>query len=292
MRLGLRVGEGCERLHDKYMRDLNVPVLEADELWAFVGKKQGNRKPEDSYELGDSYTFLGIDATNKAIVSFVVGKRDGACADTFVADLRKRIVNRPQISTDGFRPYVEAIDRAFGSAVDYVQIVKEYKSTAAANAPAKRRYSPSRIINSTRTVICGDPDMRRASTSYVERTNLSVRMATKRFARLTLAHSKKLRNHCAAVALFVAHFNFCRVHDTLRMTPAMALGVTDHVWSIGELIEQALATEPEPEAPITPPSGPSSPHSKWRGMDEDKIPEVTRAPGTGRPRLTVIKGRD
>ena len=243
MRLGVRVGEGCARLHDDMMRGLQVPILEFDEIWGYVGKKQ-RRTGLGETNKGDQYTFTALDATGKAIISFVTGKRTAATTRAFVADVAERVINRPQISSDGFSPYVDAIERAFGADVDYTQLVKHYEAEHAVEA--KRRYSPPDVVRVHQRHVSGR--LHHASTSYVERSNLTVRMQQRRFTRLTNAFSKKLRNHRVAVALFVAHYNLCRVHETIRMTPAMALGVADHIWTIGELVEAATAPEtPEPE---------------------------------------------
>lgn len=250
MRLGVDVGEACHRLHDALVGGLQVGILEIDEIWSFVGKKQRRLRPSDSADFGDCYTFLGLDANRKAIISYVVGKRDGAHALTFCRDLRARIINRPQISSDGFNPYVEAIERAFGRDVDYGQIIK----TAVATERDDRYYT-----SMARVPIMGTPAQEYISTSYVERLNLTLRMSAKRFERRTNGFSKKLRHHAAAVALYVGHYNFCRVHETLRTTPAVAVGVTGHVWSIAELMDAALsiAPAPPPAPAVTPPPGPA-----------------------------------
>ena len=240
MRLGVRVGEGCARLHDRMMRDLQVPILEFDEIWGYVGKKQ-RRTGLGETDKGDQYTFTALDATSKAIVSFVTGKRNEATTRAFVNDVWERIINRPQITTDGFGPYIEAVAECFGDGADFAQLVKHY--AADHSVEAKRRYSPPHVVRVERLVVSGRP--RHVSTSYVERSNLTLRMQQRRFTRLTNGFSKKLRNHRAAVALYVAHYNLCRVHETIRMTPAMALSVADHIWTIGELIEAATAPEPE-----------------------------------------------
>ena len=242
MRLGVRVGEGCARLHDRMMRDLQVPILEFDEIWGYVGKKQ-RRAGLGETDKGDQYTFTALDATSKAIVSFVTGKRNEATTRAFVNDVWERIINRPQITTDGFGPYIEAVAECFGDGADFAQLVKHY--AADHSVEAKRRYSPPHVVRVERLVVSGRP--RHVSTSYVERSNLTMRMQQRRFTRLTNGFSKKLRNHRAAVALYVAHYNLCRVHETIRMTPAMALGVADHIWTIGELVEAALGGyEPPP----------------------------------------------
>ena len=243
MRLGVRVGEGCARLHDRMMRGLQVPILEFDEVWGYVGKKQKRVEPGET-DKGDQYTYTALDAVSKTIVSYVTGKRNEPTTRAFVNDVWERIVNRPQITTDGFVPYIEAIAECFGDGADFAQLVKHY--AAEHSVEAKRRYSPPHVVRVERRVVSGRP--RRISTSYVERSNLTLRMQQRRFTRLTNGFSKKLRNHRAAVSLFVSHYNLCRVHETIRMTPAMALGVTDHIWTIGELVEAAmLGDAPEPE---------------------------------------------
>lgn len=243
MRLGVRVGEGCADLHDRMMRGLQVPILEFDEVWGYVGKKQKRTQPGET-EIGDQYSFTALDSTSKAIIAYVTGKRNEVTTLAFVNDVWERIINRPQITTDGYGPYLSAVAECFGDGADFAQLVKHYSAEHAVEA--KRRYSPPHVVRVERMVVSGSP--RHISTSYVERSNLTLRMQQRRFTRLTNGFSKKLRNHKAAVALFVAHYNLCRVHETIRMTPGMALGVTDHIWNIGELIDAALnPVQPEPE---------------------------------------------
>lgn len=271
MRLGVRVGKGCARLHDAIMRDLQCSTLELDEAWAFIAKKRKRVQPGDPAEFGDSYTWICLDANRKAIVSYRVGSRSSGDARAFLADIRKRVINRPQLTSDGYSPYIDAVDRAFGDDVDYAQIIKDYATTPGNEAAV--RYSPGSIISSEKTVITGEPDKSKISTSYVERQNLTLRMQMRRFTRLTNGFSKKLANHRAAVALHVAWYNLCRIHETLRMTPAMAIGVTDRIWSVGELVDTALAQpgdgmpfEPTPEIP---------PHRTYRrgeGLPADRKP--------------------
>lgn len=296
MRLGRDVGEGCTKVHDQAFRDLNVGVLEVDELWSFIGKKQGHLRQGDAPEFGDCYTFTGISATTKAMVSYLVGRRDGECTDEFCADLRVRILNRPQITSDGYKPYTEAIEKAFGLDVDYAQAVKEYGGAAEA-MPLARRYSPPRVTSSEKIKVAGSPNADLISTSYVERSNLTVRMTNRRFTRLTNAYSKKWRNHEASVGLTIAAYNFVKVHSTLRTTPAMAQGVTDHIWTVEELVLAALAvgpTVPKKSAPVAPrptPSGDLLDNSKWGGVPADRIPSGGVGQGrTKRPTLTVIDG--
>lgn len=245
MRLGARIGAGCARLHDQMMRGLHVPLIEMDELWSFIGKKQKRLRPDDAPEMGDCYTFLAIGAFDKAILSYWCGKRTSETAFEFVTDLRNRIVNVPQISSDALPAYEDVVRRVFGERVHYGQIHKRVAGEPPINAA--RRYSPGDVVAVTKRSVIGKPAGFQISTSYVERTNLTVRMQQRRFTRLTSGFSKRIENHAAAVALFVAHFNLCRVHQSLRVTPAMELGVTDHVWSVAELIEMAAARAPVPE---------------------------------------------
>ena len=236
MRLMVRVGNGCAVLMDQEMRNLNCRRLQLDELWAFVGMKQKRaaQLPERG-EFGDAYTFVALDADTKLVPSFHVGRRTAADTAIFINDLRSRVTNRPQITTDAFTPYYDAIMRAFGNNCDYAQLIKVFASDLNIG---RGRYSPPKMISSGKEELIGLPDERMISTSFVERQNLSVRMECRRFTRLTNAFSKKLANLKASVALHYAHYNFVRVHRTLRCTPAMAAGVTDRLWSIEELITE------------------------------------------------------
>ncbi len=253
MRLGVRAGEGCARLHDYLMQDIRVAIVEMDELWAFVGKKQKRTKPEDGNLKGDAYTFIAIDATNKAVLAYRTGKRNYANTEIFLADLKMRlasvpVVNLPVLTSDAFRYYEPALKRVFGNRIKYGQIIKRYADEAnpETSSEASRRYSPGIVVGIDRKPVVRNPPLEAISTSHAERHNLSVRMASRRFTRLTNAFSKKLENHIAAVHLYVGHYNFCRVHEALRITPAMAVGVTDHVWSIAELLDAALTGVIEP----------------------------------------------
>jgi len=237
MRLMVNVGNGCAVLMDTSMRDLRCGRLQLDELWAFVGMKQKRaaQLPERG-EFGDAYTFVALDADTKLVPCFHVGRRTAADTAVFINDLRNRVINRPQITTDAFIPYYDAIMNAFGNRCDYAQLVKVFASDLNVG---RGRYSPPRMISSDKEELIGLPEERHISTSFVERQNLSVRMEYRRFTRLTNAFSKKLANLKASVALHYAHYNFVRVHRTLRMTPAMAAGVADHIWTVQELIESA-----------------------------------------------------
>jgi IS1 family transposase len=283
MNLGVRVGEGCARLHDAMMRDLNVGLVELDEQWAFLGKKQKRVLSTDPEAYGDVWVFVALDATKKAVLSYVVGKRTGVETLALARDLRARIVNRPQITADGYVPYVNAIRDAFDLDVDFAQLVKVYATTPGNDAAT--RYSPGRVIGAEKVVICGRPDEEKISTSYVERFNLTTRMQMRRFTRLTNAFSRKIENHRAAIALHMSWYNLCRSHEALRCSPVMALGVTDHIWTIGELVGAAL------DAPVPPPMPPRG-QLPFQGMTG------AQAKGEGRgsyrgprlPRLRVIRG--
>ena len=219
------------------MRNLNCQRLQLDELWAFVGMKQkrASRLAERG-EFGDAYTFVALDADTKLVPCFHVGRRTWNDTSIFIDDLRSRIVNRPQITTDAFAAYYGSIRRAFDGHVDYAQIFKVFASET---NTGRGRYSPPEMVRSEKEVLIGNPDPAHVSTSFVERQNLSIRMECRRFTRLTNAFSKKLANLKASVALHYAHYNFVRVHRTLRCTPAMAAGVTDRLWSIEKLLDEA-----------------------------------------------------
>lgn len=277
MRLGVRVGDGCARLHDAMMRGLTVNLLQLDEQWGFVGKKQKRVEADDPQSMGDAWLFIAIDATKKAIVSYVVGKRTAATTKRLCWDVRSRVMNRPQVSTDGFSAYPDAIDLAFNGDVDFGQIIKLFRGPGGKDAA--HRYSPGEVIAVEKSVVNGAPAMEHISTSYAERFNLSTRMQVRRMTRLTNGFSKKIENHRAAIALYVAWYNLCRVHEALRITPAMALGVTDRVWTIGELVQAAL-TAPEPQ-PLPEPPGymPYLP-----GMSATQAKKASKTP------FRVIKG--
>jgi len=245
-KLALQVGKGCAELHDRRVVGIRTGRLELDELWAYVGKKQKRVKPHEVFAKGDQYTFIALAATSRAIVTYRTGKRDGTTTDDFIQDLRTRVLGSPEISTDGWHSYKLSIRDAFRNSAHGV-IVKTV-SAVDLRQSAAHRYSPAEVIAVAREAVQGVPA--EICTSHVERSNLSVRMASRRFTRLTNGFSKKLENHAAAVSLYVAHYNWCRVHEALtpnmrdQNTPAMALGITDHVWSIGELLDASLAVAP------------------------------------------------
>jgi IS1 family transposase len=240
MRLLVIAGEHCEAVMQNRMRELRCAAIEADELWCFLGKKQKRVTVEEKMQnpdLGDQWTFVAFDPDTKLVPVFVVGKRNLVTTRVFISELRNRIDSRIQLSTDGFSPYIPAVEEAFGSDVDYAMIDKHFT----AEPSSYGRYSPPKISGVTINEITGSPDPKRICTSYVERNNLTIRMQIRRFTRLTNGFSRKLRNLKAAVALFFAHYNLCRVHGSLRTTPAMAAGVSDHIWSLTELLEFRIA---------------------------------------------------
>jgi IS1 family transposase len=233
----IRVGEGCERVLSQTMRNLSCDCLELDEIWGYVGKKQRQvRDEDDRSQVGDTWTFVALDAQTKLVPTFLVGKRDAATASAFVADLASRLRVRPQISSDGLALYISAVQQAFGCAVDYGQVIKSYE----AEPVGAGRYSPPKVTSIEKSVVLGRPDIDAISTAYVERHNLDMRMQIRRLTRLTNAFSKKLRNHRAATALHFAHYNLVRIHGTTRMTPAMGAGVTSTVWSMDDLLDASL----------------------------------------------------
>ncbi len=245
-RLALQVGKGCAELHDRRVVGVRVARIELDEVWSFVAKKQRRVKPHEAFAKGDQYIYTALASTQKAIISYRIGKRDGYNTDEFVQDLRGRVLGAPEISTDGWQSYKLSVRDAFRNSAHGV-IVKTLAVTDL-RKDAAHRYSPCAVVAVSREVAQGVPA--EISTSYVERSNLTIRMELRRFTRLTNGFSKKLECHAAAVSLYVAHYNFCRVHEALtptakdQNTPAMAVGVADHVWSIGELIDAALAVAP------------------------------------------------
>ncbi|MFI5297068.1 MAG: IS1 family transposase [Polyangiales bacterium] len=234
----VRVGEACADLLDGMLRGLTCSRIECDEIWAFVQKKQKQvRATDDATQVGDAWTFVAFDPDTKLVASHVVGKRDAATTDAFIADLRTRLSNRVQLTTDGLALYKGAIADSFGAdGIDYAILVKEYETEVAGPG----RYSPPSVKSIEKIPVFGAPEETLVSTSGVERQNLTMRMQMRRLTRLTNAHSKLLRNHKAATALHFAHYNFVRQHSTIRCTPAMAAGVASRAWSMDDLLSAAL----------------------------------------------------
>ncbi len=236
MRLLVSIGERCSEILDTNLKGFHSKLIQVDEIWTYCGKHERRLSPEEKLnpEMGDQYIFVALDAETKLIPSYLVGKRDGEAALRFMLDLQTRLQGngRIQLSSDGFRGYIDAVERTFGSDIDFAQVIKVFS----AENPGPGRYSPPKVSGVISTVINGDPNPRLISTSFVESHNLVMRMAIRRFTRLTNAFSKKLVNLKAALALYFAHYNFVRIHGSLRITPAMAAGVTGRLWDLEELI--------------------------------------------------------
>lgn len=235
MSLGLRVGEACKKIMDEKMRNIAAKQIEVDEIWGFIGAKRRNAARTGNY--GDVWTFIALDADTKLIPSFVIGKRDSYHTKAFMEDLASRCANRLQITSDAMGAYADAVERGFGSEVDYAQLEKTYSLTNL-NKDAASRYSPCEVVKVEKTVINGMPDISRITTSHVEKQNHTLRMHCRRLTRLTNAFSKKLENFEAAIAMNFAYYNFCKFHGALRMTPAMAAGIEASAWTVAELVER------------------------------------------------------
>ena len=230
------VGEKCQRVFDQHVQNVTPRYVQADEIWTFVHTKEKRVRQDDPPEFGDAYVWIGLDSETKAVLSYYVGKRDGESGYEFVQDLSGRIKDqwRFQFTSDGLDAYPPAVEEHFGAEIDYAQLIKNY-SPPRTDGPDWFRPS-ARVVSTTPKMIMGNPKLARISTSHIERLNLSVRMQLRRFTRLTNGFSKKLDNLKAMVDVFFVWYNFCRVHGTIRMTPAMEAGWTDHIWSVKELL--------------------------------------------------------
>lgn len=235
MRLGVRVGQGCAAIMDDKMHGLDLPNIQVDEMWGFIGAKAKTAKANAmGSNFGDVWVWVALDAGTKLVPCFTIGKRDRYHANNFMGDLASRLVSRPHISSDALAAYKDAIERAFGDAVDYGTVIKTFTHT---DLEATRRYSPPDVLKVKKEAVQGDPDMSLCSTSYVEKQNHTVRMHCRRLSRLTNAFSKKRENLEAAIALHYAYYNFCKRHATIRCTPAMEAGVADSQWTTADLVE-------------------------------------------------------
>ncbi|HTZ75414.1 MAG TPA: IS1 family transposase [Candidatus Aquilonibacter sp.] len=229
----LTVGKKCRALFDARVRNIHPRYVQADELWTFVHTKEGHLYGEVPQDWGDQYVWMAIDSETKMVLSYLVGKRIGASAQEFIRDLSERTIGRFQITTDGLKWYIPAIEEYYGASVDFAQLLKIYGKSG---SEGPEWYGPSQVTAIVPITITGNPKIERISTSHVERANLSVRTHLRRFTRLSLGFSKTLEHLTAAIHMYMAFFNFCRVHQTLRVTPAMQSGISDHVWTVSELI--------------------------------------------------------
>ena len=229
------LGTACAAYHDANVRNIKSQRIQCDEIWSFVGAKAKNVPESKRGQWGDIWTWTGIDADSRLIVGYRVGQRTAADAYDFMQDLASRLSNRVQLTTDSLKVYLNAVDYAFGVDIDYAILEKQYGSFVT-NGSAAHRYTPAKITSMRAATITGDPDRKHVSTSYIERQNLTMRMHMRRFTRLTNGFSKKIEMHAHNVALHFMYYNFCKIHQTLRVTPAMEAGLAAHVWDICELV--------------------------------------------------------
>ncbi len=245
-------GEACIAMHDERVRGVKARRIQCDEIWSFNYCKQAKvplaKNPSD--KAGDVWTWTAIESQSKLIISYLVGDRDGEHALAFIQDMAERITDRPQITTDGLASYVTAIDEIFGLDVDFAQLIKTYSETPDTGS-TERKYSPGICTGTYGRKITGRPDARHVSTSYVESHNQKMRAHMRRFTRLTAGHSKKFANHCHALALYFAYYNFVKVHSTIRMSPAMAAGIETRLWDMSDIVALIDARAEAPKRPAT-----------------------------------------
>ncbi|MER8595836.1 IS1 family transposase [Mesorhizobium sp. M1182] len=241
-------GKFCADLHDREVRNVKAKRVQCDEIWSFTGAKQKNVAAMKNHVdgAGDTWTWTALDSDSKIIISWLVGGRDGEYALAFMDDVKDRLANRVQLTTDGHRAYLNAVEEAFGADIDYVMLVKMYGEPEGKAVPQERRYSPAVCTGARKTRIEGSPDLAHVSTSHVERQNLTMRMQMRRFTRLTNAFSKKFENHVHMVALYTVWYNFIRIHKTLKMSPAMAAGLSQTLWSMDDICDRMDAVAPKP----------------------------------------------
>lgn len=237
LKLLVDVGKACWKFHDEKVVGLNCRRIQCDEIWSFVYAKEKN-KPQDLENAGDVWTWTAIDADTKLIVGWQVGNRDADSANTFMHDVESRLNKRVQLTTDGLHSYLEAVTDSFGSQIDFAQLIKLYGGSEGSQQTEKK-YSPAECIGCRKTVVSGNPDPRHISTSFVERQNLTMRMHMRRFTRLTNAFSKKIENHCYAIALHFVYYNFVKIHKTLRVPPAMEAGLIKRLMTIEDIVRLA-----------------------------------------------------
>jgi IS1 family transposase len=230
-KLLVEVGSACQKYHNETVKNVNSKHVQCDEIWSFVYAKQKNVPEEKEGEAGDVWTWTAIDADSKLIISWLVGDRSSGTAEIFIQDVADRLKNRVQLTTDGFKAYLDVVEGIFYKGIDFAQLQKIYGIEQ-----NEIRYSPNKCKGAIARKIAGNPDPKHISTSYVERQNLTMRMTMRRFTRLTNAFSKKIENHCYAIALHFIYYNFCRIHKTLRVTPAMEAGLTNDIMEIEDII--------------------------------------------------------
>ena len=248
-KLLIDAGKACEDYHFNIVRSVKASVIQCDEIWSFTYAKQKNVKTAKAApeEAGDTWTWTAIDSESKLIVSYMVGGRNSEYAMAFMDDLRSRLANRVQLTTDDHKPYLEAVEEAFGGDIDYAMLIKHYATPDGAGKSHERKYSPADCTGTKKVKISGEPEKKLVSASHVERQNLTMRMHMRRFTRLTNAFSKKVENHAHAVALHFMFYNFVRVHQTLRVTPAMQAGLVDRLWTIEDIVGLIDADAPAPK---------------------------------------------
>jgi len=237
-------GKACAAFHDAAVRNVTAKKVQCDEIWSFVFAKDRNAKPEMKLAgtAGSVWTWTALDSDSKLIISYLIGSREAECAYEFIQDVAGRLANRVQLTTDGHKVYLNAVEEAFGADIDYAMLVKLYSETPDQKGP-ERKYSPGTCTGAVARKIEGQPDARYVSTSHVEKHNQSMRQHMKRFARLTAAHSKKVENHIHMVALYTVWYNFARINSAVRMAPAMAAGISDRLWEMDDMVRLVEACE-------------------------------------------------
>lgn len=244
-------GKACAEFHDKNVRNVTAKKVQCDEIWSFVFAKDRNAKPEmkAAGAAGSIWTWTALDSDSKLIISYLIGSREAECAYEFIQDVAARLANRVQLTTDGHKAYLNAVEEAFGADIDYAMLVKLYSETPDQKGP-ERKYSPGTCTGAVARKIEGKPDAQYVSTSHVEKHNQSMRQHMKRFARLTAAHSKKFANHCHMVALYTVWYNFARINSAVRMAPAMAAGISDRLWEMDDMVRLVETYENSPKAKL------------------------------------------
>ena len=292
LKLLVQVGTGAARLHNRIVREQSAIYVQADEIWSYVGKKERRVTEADPPGVGEAYTFVAIDVHTRLVLSYLVGRRDNASAGEFVNDLRARLTVMPQIVTDGFAPYVDAILGSFGASVNYAMVNKHFRSKPRPDDEV--RYEPPRGVWLTKQVISGAPDMSQCTTVHIESQNRTIRTHMRRLTRLSNGFSKKHENHCAAIALHFLYYNFVKIHSEIKTTPAVAAKLTDRPWTAAELVAACLA-EPEASKPVAVPLALPEGHQGAarelpNGRGWLRVVKASDAPATGAPGLAKGSG--